>query len=260
VIGAPHPQSPSPAHHPRTAGGRGGAAYVNGPGRPGNYTLEAAIRRAVLLDSRETATDSLPAMPARRLLWPLALCALAGAAACSDPPPSEYPTQQVFVEDTTLGPGDIFEVRVYQQADMSNTYSASSEGTISFPLIGVVEVTGKTPAQVESEIRARLADGFLVNPQVSLLVKEYRSKKVSVLGQVRQPGTLNFADGMTIIEAVSQAGGFTAMARKNAVTVTRGAGDDKATFTVPVDDIGRGQAANFFLRPGDVIFVPERLF
>jgi protein involved in polysaccharide export with SLBB domain len=183
---------------------------------------------------------------------------LAGCASCADPPPSEYPSQQVYEEDTTLGPGDVFEVRVFQQEKMSQVYSASSEGTISFPLIGEVEVTGKSPAQVETEIRDRLADGYLKDPQVSVLVKEYKSKKISVFGQVRKPGTLGFTDGMTVVEAVSQAGGFTPMARENAVTITRGEGDDKKTYTVPVESIGKGTAKQFYIRPGDVIFVPHR--
>lgn len=184
--------------------------------------------------------------------------ALSGCASCSDPPPSEYPSQQVYAEDTTLGPGDVFEVRVFQQEKMSQVYSASAEGTISFPLIGEVEVNGKSPAQLETEIRDRLADGYLNDPQVSVLVKEYKSKKISVFGQVRKPGTLGFTDGMTVIEAVSQAGGFTPMARENAVTITREVGADKTTYTVPVESIGKGKAKQFYIRPGDVIFVPHR--
>ena len=182
------------------------------------------------------------------------------AVACGDPPPSEYPTQQVYVEDTTLGPGDLFEIRVFQQPDMTSTYSAGSHGEISFPLIGKVQVTGKTPAQLEEEIRKRLSDGFLRDPHVSVLVKEYKSKKISVFGQVRQPGTLAYSEGMNVVEAISRAGGFTAMARKNAVTVTRQEGDRKAKYTVPVESIARGKANNFYVRPGDTVFVPERLW
>lgn len=185
---------------------------------------------------------------------------LAGLAGCSDPPPSQYPRQQVYVEDTTLGAGDVFEVRVFRQDDMTGTYSVSSEGTISFPLVGVVGVAGKTPAEVERELRDRLADGYLQDPQVSVLVKEYKSKKISVFGQVREPGTLTYTEGMTVVEAVAQAGGFTDMARKNAVTVTRAVGQEKTKFTVPVEDIGEGQADNFYLRPGDVVFVPRRVW
>jgi polysaccharide export outer membrane protein len=182
------------------------------------------------------------------------------AVACSDPPPSEYPSQEVHLEDATLGPGDIFEVRVYKQDTMSGAYDVSPEGTIAFPLIGEVRVAGKTPKAVEAEIRARLADGYLIDPHVSVLVKEYRSHNVSVFGQVQKPGKLPYSHSMTIVEAISQAGGFSPMAKKNAVTVTRADGDKKVKYTVPVESIGDGKAPNFFVRPGDVIWVPERLF
>ncbi len=191
---------------------------------------------------------------------PFALAFLVCAAACGDPPPSDYPTQQVYEEDTTLGPGDVFEVRVYQQQAMTNTYSVSSEGTIMFPLIGVVEVSGKTPAAVERNIAERLGNGYIVDPQVSILVKDYKSKKISVFGQVQEPGTLTYSEGMTIIEAISQAGGFTGMARRNAVSVTRKVKEETKKFTVPVESIGTGGYPQFYVRPGDVVFVPERLF
>jgi polysaccharide export outer membrane protein len=179
-------------------------------------------------------------------------------AACGNPPPSEYPEQRVYVADTTLGAGDVFEVRVFGQQDLTSTYSAGAEGTISFPLIGVVKVAGKTTAVLEAELRDRLADGFLKSPQVSILVKEYKSKKISAFGQVRKPGTLPFTEGMTIIEAISQAGGFTTMARENAVTVTRVTDSTQKTYTVPVEAIGKGKAKQFFIRPGDIIHVPEQ--
>ncbi len=180
--------------------------------------------------------------------------------ACGDPPPSKYPTQEVHVEDTTLGVGDVFEVRVFRQKDLSAEYRVNSEGSINFPLIGKVVVTGKTPVAVEDEIRTRLADGYLRDPQVSVLVKEYNSKTISVFGEVRKTGTLSYAEGMTIVDAISQAGGFTDMARKNAVTVTRKGPKHSKRYTVPVESIGQGKATNFFVRPGDVVFVPRRLW
>lgn len=205
--------------------------------------------------------------PPMRLPWSLlALCVVvattAGCGLFRDPPPSDYPTQPVYVEDTTLGRGDLFEVRVFRHEDMSGTYSVSEDGTINFPEIGIVEVAGKTPAAVEQEIQTRLADGYLVDPSVSVLVKEYKSKTISVLGQVRKPTTIPYAAGMSILDAISQAGGFTPMARKNAVKVTRpGApGTEAVAFTVPVESIAEGKAKTFFLRPGDTIFVPERWY
>jgi polysaccharide export outer membrane protein len=196
----------------------------------------------------------------------IAITLLAGCGLFRDPPPTEYPSQEVHLEDTTLGAQDVFEVRVFRHDNMSGTYAVSEEGTINFPEIGLVEVRGKTPAQVEKDIQTRLADGYLVNPTVSILVKEYKSKTISVLGQVRKPTTISYAAGMSIVDAISQAGGFTPMARKNAVRVTRAsarAADAAATsesFTVPVESIASGKAKAFFLRPGDTIFVPERWY
>lgn len=164
------------------------------------------------------------------------------------------------MEDTSLGAGDVIEVRVYRQEDMSKPYEISTEGTFSFPLIGVIKAVGKTPAEIERLLTTRLADGFLRNPQVSVLVKERRSKKISVFGQVRRPGTLSYADGMTVVEAISRAGGFTGMAWKNAVRVTRVEKEKKTRYTIPVEKIGQGKANNFFIRPGDVVFVPQRTF
>jgi polysaccharide export outer membrane protein len=180
--------------------------------------------------------------------------------ACGDPPPSEYPTQDSHAADATFGAGDTFEVRVYQQEDMTGTYEVSSEGTISFPLIGLVVAEGKTPAVVEREIHDRLADGYLKSPNVSVLVKESKSKSVSVLGEVTKPVTLPYSDGMTVIDAIAKAGGFTAMARKNAVTITRTIDGKKTRYTIPVGDIGKGKADNFYLRPGDVADVPRRVW
>jgi polysaccharide export outer membrane protein len=181
-------------------------------------------------------------------------------AACADPPPSKYPAQRIEPEDITLGPRDIIQVRVYHQDDLSGDYEVSPECTITYPLIGTVEVCGHTPPDIERDIRERLADGFIKEPHVSVLVKEYKSKTVSVFGQVKKPGTLQYTVGMTVIEAISQADGFTEMARKNAVTVTRVIKGRKTNYTVPVESIGEGKADNFVVRPGDVVFVPRRMW
>jgi polysaccharide export outer membrane protein len=190
----------------------------------------------------------------------LALVAALAIAGCRDAPIAPYPTSEPpQVIDAAFGPGDIFDVRVFGEADLTGTYQVGADGAIAFPLIGRVEVAGRLPAEVEKEIQARLADGFLKSPQVSVLPKEYRSKKITVLGAVKQPGTFPFGENMSVVEAISKAGGFTGMARKNAVRVTRSAGGEIRNIIVAVEDISRGKAPNFFLRPGDVIFVPERV-
>lgn len=195
-----------------------------------------------------------------KIFWYWPVLALVGAAACADPPPSRYPAPAPNMADATLGARDIIEIRVYRQEDVSGVFEVSPDCTISYPLIGAVEVCGKTPPQVEKTIRERLADGYIKDPHVSVLVKEYKSKTVSVFGQVKKPGTLPYAGGMTVVEAISQAGGFTEMARKNAVTVTRMAKGKKIHYTVAVESIGEGKADNFVIRPGDVVHVPRRIW
>ncbi|MEZ4401402.1 MAG: polysaccharide biosynthesis/export family protein [Kofleriaceae bacterium] len=195
------------------------------------------------------------------------VAAVALGTACGDPPPSNYPTQSYFLEDNQLGPDDQLDVVVYlgggtqKLEDVSKVYPVSADGSLSFPMIGTVNVAGRSPADVEQEIKTRLADGYIVNPNVTVQVKEYKSKKVSILGEVRKAGTLSWRPAMTISEAVSDANGFTAMAKPNAVVVTRRITDAQVEkYTVPVEKISNNRAPQFYLRPGDSVYVPKRLW
>ena len=119
-----------------------------------------------------------------RELTTLRILILVALAACADPKPSQYPTQIAYVEDTTAGQSDLLEIRVSKLEHYSGDFEIGENGSISFPYIGAVESAGRTPAQIESEIQARLADGYLKNPQVVVRIKERRSKKISVFGEV----------------------------------------------------------------------------
>jgi polysaccharide export outer membrane protein len=191
----------------------------------------------------------------------VSLLVLAGLAACADRPIAPFPTSTPLSErEQALGFGDVMEIRVYGEDDLSGIYEASQDGNINFPLIGAVTVAGRLPREIQQEIQARLADGYLKAPTVTLRVTEYRSKKITVNGQVRQPGTFPYTDNMSILEAISKAGGFTAMARKNAVKVTRASDGKSQVIIVAVDEIGKGKAPNFLMHPGDNVLVEERPF
>jgi polysaccharide export outer membrane protein len=156
---------------------------------------------------------------------------------------------------TTLGPLDIVTVRVLGEPETGD-YQINPDGTLDFPYIGAVKAAGRTANEVAQEIARRLADGYLKSPQVTIFVKDYRSRKVTILGEVKAPGTFDYRERMSIMEAVSLAGGFTPLAAKNDTIVTRGS----KRFKVRVEEIAEGHAANFYLQPGDAILVPERLF
>jgi protein involved in polysaccharide export with SLBB domain len=184
-------------------------------------------------------------------------------AGCGGPPSATYPvaSEAAAEIEAPLSPGDTFELRIYYgENEVKATYHLGQAGTASVQYIGKVQAAGKKASELEEEIRSRLADGYLREPIVSLSLIEAASKKVSVFGQVSKAGSIPYLEGMTIVDAVAQAGGFTAMAKKNSVQVTRIVGGKKRTFTLPVEAIGEGERANFQIRSGDVVFVPERLF
>jgi polysaccharide export outer membrane protein len=162
--------------------------------------------------------------------------------------------------DTSLGVGDSFEVRVFGEPDLTGLYKVGAEGNITFPLIGVVHVAGLEPQAAAKQIADQLRQGIMRDPQVTVLIKDQMSKKIYVLGQVGHPGTFNYTPSMSVVEAITVAGGFTPLAAKNDTTVTRHEAGKKTTLKVPVADIGEGRARNVYLQPGDIISVPERLF
>ena len=161
--------------------------------------------------------------------------------------------------DTSVGPGDVLQIEVLGQKDMPTTFRVEGDGTILYPLVGKVKVGGLTPPAVAHRVARRLRQGYLRNPQVTVFVKEYNSKKVTVFGQVKKPGIYLYKSNMTIIQAISTAGGFTDLADQNGTIVTRTVDGRKHRIPVKVQDIGEGLEQNFILRPGDVVFVPKRL-
>ena len=175
--------------------------------------------------------------------------------------PTNYPDSPRTTKSATLGPGDVIDVRVfYGSKELNRGYRIAQDGSIAFPYIGRVETKDRSQSDVEKDIQTRLADGYLNDPIVSIDIKEYNSRKIAVFGQVKSPGTQTYYEGMSILEAISQAGGFNPMAKANAVTVTRSVDGEQRKYTVPVGAIAENKAKPFAVRPGDAIFVPERLF
>jgi polysaccharide export outer membrane protein len=185
---------------------------------------------------------------------------LTAASACGDNPPVVYPTVASVEENQLpLGPRDKLELTIfYGSRESKATYTLNDRGTIEVQFIGSVEAGGKTIDDIKTEIETRLADGYINNPIVSLSVVEINSLKLSVLGQVMRSGNIRFKPKMMITEAIAEVGGFTPMARKNMVRVTRLVEGRKETYKIPVELIAEGKRPNFPILPGDEVFVPER--
>lgn len=179
-------------------------------------------------------------------------CAARGTASL----PSEASTQ-----DMTLGPDDVFEVRVFGEDNLTGKYRVGADGAIQFPFIGRVAVLGKEADQVGLEIGQRLREEqYLADPHVTVFIEQSNSKRVSVLGAVSKPGTFSIVPGMTVVHAVSNAGGFSALANKDQTVVTRRVGGKLERYRIAVNDVTKGNADDFPLRAGDIVFIPERVF
>lgn len=165
--------------------------------------------------------------------------------------------------DYVMQPSDLIRVLIFQQPDLLREVRITQEYTITLPLIGTIDLRGRTVRQAEEIIRSLYDKDYLVNPQVNLTVLEYTQRTVQVVGAVNQPGAVVFPpeQKMGLIEAIARAGGQSRIADLKRVRLTRTNAEGKAeNQIINVDDMMKGNSnEQYLLQKGDVIFVPERL-
>jgi protein involved in polysaccharide export with SLBB domain len=173
--------------------------------------------------------------------------------------PPNLPPPQL---STRIGPGDLFKVSVLGEKELPSEYRVQPDGTIDFPYLDRLTVAGLEPQQIVDLIKKGLVERkILVAPQVTLVVTQYNSKKVSIVGAVSKPGSLPWTEGMKLIDAISLAGGLTAIADGDHVRITRLVAPNRTvTATVSVDDITDGKLGDVPLQAGDTIKVDQRVF
>ena len=198
--------------------------------------------------------------------------ALGASAQSAFPPPAtnmsraaaSVPGALPAVSETyILSPNDVVLVKVYQEEDLETRLRIAKDGTTSFPLIGVVRLGGKSINQATAVIREALGKDYLVNPQVTLSVVEYAKRRFTVLGQVQKPGTFEIPneETVTLLQAIAMAGGYTRLANRGGVIVTRALAGRKTTHTLDVKlATSDADSKPFEILPEDTITVPERLF
>ena len=171
--------------------------------------------------------------------------------------------------DYLIGPQDVLTIQVYDQADLGGKYSVEADGTFSFPLIGRVKAGGQTLRAFEQNLKSKLADGYFRNPQVTVAIEQYRSQRVFVMGEVRQPGPVPLTGGMTLIEALARAGSTTSTASGEVAIVRTSQGDVRGpvlpdqtsgseVFRASIRELeGGALSQNLELHDGDTVFVPR---
>lgn len=164
----------------------------------------------------------------------------------ADPAPLD---EELAAKPYQLGSGDQIKVTVYGEEDLSGEFLLDGTGTIAMPLIGPVTIAGQDVQQSETLIVEKLADGFLINPRVSIEVLNYRP--FYIIGEVKEPGSYPYVSGMTVLNAVALASGFTYRASENKIEVTRKVDGEEQKFRISV---------TASVLPGDILRVPERFF
>lgn len=198
---------------------------------------------------------------------PLFLCILALCLAWL------YPAPLRAQGDYLIGKEDILEIIVWGHEDLHRIMPVSLEGMISFPLVGDIQVAGISAGALEKVIAGKLGEGFIVDPQVSVTVKEYKSQRVFLMGEVNKPGTYAVTRENSILYVLSQAGGPTKEAGEEVVIIRPGKPVDRALtieeaerrreqiVQVNLKDVLAGDKnSNIAIRDGDSVIVPKMPF
>jgi protein involved in polysaccharide export with SLBB domain len=149
-----------------------------------------------------------------------------------------------------FGTADRVRIIVFNEPTLSGEFNVNSDGNLSLPLIGNVKASGRTPNEVISDVQSKLADGYLREPRVSLDVLTYRP--FYIMGEVNKPGEYAYSNGLTVMNAVARAEGFTYRANRNRVFIKRAGKAKEENFDLHKEDPG--------VQPGDTVRIGERYF
>ena len=151
--------------------------------------------------------------------------------------PSFIDSAQVQSIAHRIEPGDFLEITVYENPDLSAKIRVPEDGFLPFPLLGNIKVTDMIALELDSMITQDLGERYVLNPQVTVVITEYRQRSIYVTGEVRKPGGYAYEIGLTVRKAVSLAGGFTEKAMKSKISLTRIVDGKEITIPVDIDDI-----------------------
>ncbi len=156
-----------------------------------------------------------------------------------------------------IGPEDVVEVSVWNNTALSRTVPVRPDGKLSLPLLNDVPAAGLTPMELREILMNRLAE-YMPTPEVSVILREVHSFKVSVIGEVKKPDRYELGSRATVLDVLAMAGGFTEFAARTRIVILRHDGTDvkRVSFNYNAIVSANGDRANFLLQPGDVVLVP----
>ncbi len=202
-----------------------------------------------------TTLRALVALSAALAAGPLPLPAQAGDRAEAQTAPAESHGAPAPSGDYTIGPEDLLYIGIWKNEALSRQVPVRPDGMISIPLLNDVRAAGLTPMQLRDVLVRRLSD-YMPNPEVSVIVQEVHSPKVSVLGEVAHPGRFDLRGRTTVLDLLALAGGLTEFASRSRIVILRSGGSHTGRIRFDYDKAMQdGAQANFELRPGDIVLV-----
>ena len=168
--------------------------------------------------------------------------------------PKTATTEKVDSSAYLIGAHDVLDITVFRVQELSKTIQVASEGTINFPLIGQVQAKGKTAKEVEQTLTAKLGTKYLRNPQVTVYVKEFNSRRVTINGAVKKPGVFPIRGKMTLMSLIATAEGLNKEA-DSTIAVFRVKANKREATRFDIDAIQSGDAEDPLLKSDDVVVV-----
>jgi polysaccharide export outer membrane protein len=164
-------------------------------------------------------------------------------------------------ENETVGPGDVFSLRVLGERELSDDYEIADDGTVDLPYVHRIKVEGLNPKELADFIREKFKEAkILTDANLIVRIKEYNSRAISVLGAVRKPGKYRYVNGLTFVELITMTGGFNAISNKGQIQLIRTTKNGIQNVMIDGDAIIEGSSPDIPLQAGDRIYVHERIF
>jgi polysaccharide export outer membrane protein len=172
--------------------------------------------------------------------------------------------ESLIEEEYRIHPLDILDINMYMEGDLQRYYRVSQNGFISYPFVGEVRVTGLTVSELEEKLTHLLSPDYFINPQITIFVEKYHSRRIFILGEVNNPGSYDIPPEkeLSVVEAIALAGGFTEEAAVNKTKIVRVEDGLEKTMVVKITDITKGgdKSKDIILKPNDIVIVPESFF
>ena len=212
-----------------------------------------------MMETRFRIRNSLLGLIGVMILWPGMLLAEEKAADASIPTNAEAMSAEAMPSDGDyrVGAGDVIQISVWKEPEVSTVVVVRPDGKISLPLVNDLYVTGKTPMEIQQIVTEKLSS-FINLPNVTVTVQQIRSKKVYVIGEVGRTGAYQITQPTTILQILTEAGGLQPFAKTKGIYVLRTANGQQQRFSFNYKDVLKGKKIeqNILLEPGDTVVVP----